>query len=256
MKLKFITTMILLAAIGNGTAQGNILVRVDLQQPINNNGVLTTDEPTATTQSSSFGSDGTDFWNAVEKSVGALTPQLLKASNSPAGPPVAVLDVFGLNFTAGRQGVPEPLRHDMFQATNPTPVAWQVSGLAPSASYELVIYGGQDVFGSSSVNDTRFDLDLNGDTVLDNTTIVSYSNAAVYFPSVLTDSAGVLRGTFAQVPGNNPGTGSWQGFQLAGPKGIPEPTTLALLSIGLSGVTLLHRRPHSSTFVSVVPPSS
>ncbi|MCA9229908.1 MAG: PEP-CTERM sorting domain-containing protein [Planctomycetales bacterium] len=242
MKSVFTAAVVVLTILSGDIAQANILVRVDLQQSVNNNGVLTTDEPTATTQSSSFGSDGTDFWNAVEKSAGALPTQTLKASNAPFGPTVALLDVFGLNFTAGRQGVPEPLRHDMFQATNTSPVPWQVSGLAPNSSYELVLYGGQDVFGSNTVNDTRFELDLDGDTVLDSTTIISYANAAVYFPSVLTDSTGVLRGTFGQVAGNDPGTGSWQGFQLAGPARIPEPSTLIMLAIGLGGVALSQRR--------------
>lgn len=242
MKVKFTIAALLLALVGHGAAQGNILVRVDLQQLNNNNGVLTTDEPTATTQSSTFGSDGTDFWNAVEKTVGALPTQALKASNAPSGSTVALLDIFGLNFTAGRQSSSDPLRHDVIQATNSSAIPWQVSGLAPNASYELIIYGGQDPFGSGWINDTQFELDLNGDTVLDSTTIVSYSDAAVYFPSVLTDSSGVLRGTFAQVSGNDPGTGSWQGFQLAGPQGIPEPTSSTLLLAGSAALRAGRRR--------------
>jgi len=148
---------------------------------------------------------------------------------------VAFFDVFGLNFTAGRQGVAEELRHDMFQAVNSNAVPWQISGLAPNASYELILYGGQDNFGSGSITDTRFELDLNGDTVLDTSTDVTFTDAAVYFPSVLADSAGVLRGTFAQISGNDPGTGSWQGLQLSGPRGIPEPSSCVLALLGCVG---------------------
>ena len=241
-KMTCTTAIMLLTMVGGSVALGDILVRVDVQQTNNNNGVLTTDELTATTQSSSFGDDGTNFWNAVNKSVGALPTHALKASDAPSGPTVAFFDAPALNVTAGRQSVAEALRHDYFGATNSVPVPWQISGLAPNASYELVLYGGQDPFGSGATVDTRFQLDLNGDTVLDSTTDVSFADAAVYFSSVFADSAGVLRGTFAQISGNDPGTGSWSGLQLAGPRGIPEPTSCVLALFGGVGLTTLSRR--------------
>lgn len=224
----------------------DVLIRIDIQAPVNNNGVLTTDEPTATAQSSNFGNDGTNYWNPVEKppTSAPLPTHLLKASDAPAGPVVGLFDITGVGYTSlGYQVSSDPLRHDYVQAVSTSPVAWQVSGLAPNSSYELMLYGGQDSFGNPGIVETRFTLDLDGDTVLETTADIMFSQVAVYFPSMFTDSSGVLRGTFAQVAGNAPGSGTWPGLQIYGPMGIPEPTCAVLGCLAMvSGVVPRRRR--------------
>ncbi|MCG8449400.1 MAG: PEP-CTERM sorting domain-containing protein [Pirellulales bacterium] len=241
-KKTFLTVIIIqFGMLSNQGECSNVLIRIDLQQTVNNHGVLTADEPTATTQSSVFGDDGTNFWNVANKSAGALPSLPLKASDAPTGPTIAQFDVFGLNFTAGRTIFnASNLRNDYFGVTNSSAVPWQVSGLAPNASYELVLYGGQAPVPPGTFVRTRFGLDLNGDSVFDFSTDVGYSDDAVHFNSIKADSAGVVRGSFAIVPGDDPGTGSWSGLQLYGPQRIPEPATFALVTP--LGLLLLRRR--------------
>lgn len=248
------TSLMLLAAVCWSTAQlqaANLLVRVDLQAPINNWGDATGAEPLAVAQSSSFASDGVDYWN-VAPFQGVFSPPngpySLKDSSDMLGPAGATVAVFTVNtntvsITSGKLILSDALRHDFWQAGTSTPVEWNISGLTPGASYEMVFYAGIPSSGQSGHVGATFELDadgLNGD--LDLSQVVNYADGAYYFPSIVADAAGAIHGNFGEVPGQIPGTGTWSGFQLSGTR-VPEPTSFVLVS--LVGMTALTRRNES-----------
>lgn len=241
-----LTTFFSLAAHG---ASADLLVRVDLQAPVNNWGTAVGVEPMAVAQSSSFASDGVDFWNTADYR-GVFTPPngpyFLVDSSDPLGPLGATVATFTVNtnvvgMTSGKVNVVDALRLDMWQVTTSTPVEWNISGLVPGASYEMIIYAGMPTPSPAVDLGALFQLDadgLNGNLELSQ--VVNYNNGAYYLPAIVADASGIIHGSYGEVPGQQPGTGSWSGFQLAGPS-VPEPSALVLI-IGSLAVAAARQR--------------
>lgn len=219
----------------------NLLVRVDLQAPVNNWGTPTGAEPLAVAQSSSFASDGVDFWNTASFQ-GVFTPPngpyYLSDSSDPLGPLGPTVAVFTVNtnvvsMTSGKLNTVDALRMDFWQVGTTTPVEWNISGLVPGAAYEMIIYAGMPSPAPSNLG-AQFHLDADG---LNNnpelTQVVNYNDGAFYLPSIAADATGVIHGSYTEVPGQSFGTGTWSGFQLAGPS-VPEPTSVVLLALSIA----------------------
>jgi hypothetical protein len=227
----------------------NLLVRVDLQAPINNWGGATGAEPLAVAQSSSFGSDSVDYWNTASFQ-GVFTPPNgpynLKDSSDLLGPAGLTVAVFTVNtntvaITSGKLIQPDALRHDFWQVGSSTPVEWNISGLIPGGSYEMVFYTGMPAFPPALAFGATIQLDADGQNAnLELSQVVNYVDGAFYFPAIVADASGVIHGSFGEVPGQFPGTGTWSGFQLSGP-GVPEPTTSVLAGL-MAMATLVVRR--------------
>jgi len=227
----------------------NLLVRVDLQAPVNNWGSATGAEPLAIAQSSSFASDGVDYWN-VAPFMGVFTPPNgpynLVDSSDVLGAAGTTVGVFTVNtntvaITSGKLIQPDALRHDFWQAGSSTPVEWNISGLMPGASYEMIFYTGMPAFAPANALGATIQLDADGqNNNLELSQVVNYVDGAFHFPSIVADASGVIHGSFGEVPGQFPGTGTWSGFQLAGP-GIPEPTSVVLSLFGVGMLTLRRR---------------
>jgi hypothetical protein len=225
----------------------NLLVRVDLQAPVNNWGTAMGAEALAVGQSSSFASDGVDFWNTAAfqgVSIPPNGPYYLSDSSDPLGPLGPTVAIFTVNtntvaLTSGKVNLSDALRDDFWQAGSSTPVEWNISGLLPGASYELVLYAGMPSPAPSNLG-ALFHLDADGlNNNLELSQVVNHGNGAFYFPSIIADTSGTIHGSFGHVPGQPPGTGTWSGLQLAGPS-VPEPTGVLLLGIG--GIAATFRR--------------
>lgn len=220
------------------SAYANLLVRVDLQAPVNNWGTATGAEPLAIAQSTSFASDGIDYWNPANYR-GVFNPpngpySLVDSSDilGPLGVPVAVLTVNTntVAMTSGKVNVVDALRLDFWQVGSSTPVEWNISGLVPGASYEMIIYAGMPSPAPSNLG-ALFHLDADGlNNTLELSQVVNYVDGAFYLPSIVADSSGIIHGSYTEVPGQPPGTGTWSGFQLAGPS-VPEPTSVLLVGL-------------------------
>ncbi len=230
----------------------NLLVRVDLQAPINNWGGATGAEPLAVAQSSSFASDGVNYWN-VAPFAGVFTPpngpyNLVDSSDvlGAAGTTVAVFTVNTntVAMTSGKLIQPDALRHDFWQAGSSTSVEWNISGLVPGASYEMIFYTGMPAFAPANAFGATIQLDADGqNNNLELSQVINYVDGAFHFPSVSADASGMIHGSFGEVPGQFPGTGTWSGFQLAG-TGIPEPCSLALAAFTVGGLVFGRCRPN------------
>ncbi len=228
----------------------NLLVRVDLQAPINNWGAATGAEPLAVAQSSSFSSDGVDYWN-VAPFMGVFNPpngpyNLVDSSDvlGAAGTTVAVFTVNTntVAITSGKLIQPDALRHDFWQAGSSTPVEWNINGLIPGGSYEMVFYTGMPAFPPALAFGAIIQLDADGQNAnLELSQVVNYVDGAFYFPAIVADASGAIHGSFGEVPGQFPGTGTWSGFQLSGPGAVPEPTTAVLAGL-MTLATLVVRR--------------
>lgn len=221
----------------------DMLVRVDLQAPVNNWGTATGAEPLAIAQSTSFASDGIDFWNTANYR-GVFTPPngpyYLSDSSDPLGPLGPTVATFTVNtntvaMTSGKLNTIDALRMDFWQVGSNTPVEWNISGLVPGGLYEMIIYAGMPSPAPSNLG-ALFHLDADGlNNNLELSQVVNYSDGAYYLPSIVADSSGIIHGSYTEVPGQPPGTGTWSAFQLAGPS-VPEPTSVLLVSlVGLSG---------------------
>jgi hypothetical protein len=216
----------------------SLLVRVDLQAPVNNWGTATGAEPLAIAQSSSFASDGVDFWNTASFQ-GVFTPPNgpynLVDSSDPLGPLGSTVAVFTVNtntvgMTAGKVNQVDPLRLDFWQVTTSTPVEWNISGLVPGGSYEMILYAGMPSFSAANIG-ALFHLDADGQNGnLELSQVVNYIDGAFYLPIIVADANGFIHGNYGEVPNQQPGTGTWSGFQLSGPS-IPEPTCLVLVEL-------------------------
>jgi hypothetical protein len=224
--------------------EASLLVRVDLQAPVNNWGTALGAEPLAIAQSSSFASDGVDFWNTANYR-GVFTPPngpyFLVDSSDPLGPLGATVATFTVNtntvgMTSGKLNTVDALRMDFWQVTTSTPVEWNIGGLVPGASYEMVLYAGMPSFTPTNLG-ALFHLDADGlNSNLELSQVVNYVDGAYYLPSIVADASGTIHGSYTEVPGQQPGTGTWSGFQLAG-LSVPEPASVLFVGLAVLGGT-------------------
>ena len=103
-------------------------------------------------------------------------------------------------------------------------VTWELSGLTPGHTYELMLYGGT---GPSRV--APITVDVNGDgSILDDTLVIAPINRGILVEGISPDSNGRIIGNFT----NTGAEANWSGFQLKDTTVIPEPDTAALLMLG------------------------
>jgi len=117
----------------------------------------------------------------------------------------------------------------------------------PYTSYNLIVYFSSDVAGrTGTVSDglTTYDFSTIGlssvsgaNAVLTQTTSTNSSNPTANYAIF-----NGLTGTTQTIAVNIPNFGGIAGFQVAV---VPEPSTFALLGIGLAALVFLHRRAHS-----------
>jgi hypothetical protein len=108
--------------------------------------------------------------------------------------------------------------------TSDASVTWELSGLTPGHTYELMLYGGVGRVAPITV-------DVNGDgSILDDTMVTAPANSGLLIEGISPDGSGRIIGNFVSTAGE----ANWSGFQLRDTTVIPEPNTAALLLLGFS----------------------
>ncbi|MFT5124912.1 MAG: hypothetical protein ACI9TH_005165 [Kiritimatiellia bacterium] len=101
-------------------------------------------------------------------------------------------------------------------------VTWELSGLTPGHTYELMLYGGAGRAAPITV-------DVNGDgSFLDDTLVSAPGSSGVLVEGISPDGSGRIIGNFTHTGAE----ANWSGFQLRDTTVIPEPSTAALLVLG------------------------
>ena len=126
------------------------------------------------------------------------------------------------------------LRQDMFVLTSefPGPVAWEIAGLLPGYSYDLVLFGQQ--YNNIAFNPAVFTVFGNGPNLFDAQNDGNFLN-------VIADVQGKITGTYALNPA---AVSSWSGLQIEGTFVLPapEPSSATLLGLGLLGMLVRRSR--------------
>jgi hypothetical protein len=145
---------------------------------------------------------------------GAGTYQTFADSLDPLRSTVAFLRA---NAAGGSQPAP---------ATSSS-LAWQITGLTPGASYNLILFGQEQTADNNAVNPANFSIagydagnGIGNPVTLDAENDGNFTNV----PAV----GGTITGTFALQPGQ--AFAGWAGLQI---QAVPEPASLTLVTLGV-----------------------
>ena len=185
-----------------------------------------------------------NVWNMVEAPHWTvISPSKSQALHDSDGTPTgATFSVFTPLSTLNAVGFDTVLTQDFFLfgvGNLPNQMDWEINGLAPGAEYEMYNYRapvvGRDFFMS---------IDTDGDGIVDTMqSIVSTitgsgasdsDRGALFLSLIKADPSGVIRGQLA-----GGGEVNWSGFQLrmvSEPGDIPEPATIAMLTLAFAGL--------------------
>ena len=108
---------------------------------------------------------------------------------------------------------------------------WEITGLTPNGLANMYFYGYGDNTGQSYRTFTMA-LDMTGGGTLNASYTVDYLNG-VYVPNIQISPTGTIIGEMQYLGGQ----ASWSGFQIE----VPEPSSYALLGLGLGGLAVARR---------------
>ena len=111
-------------------------------------------------------------------------------------------------------------------------MTFTISGLVANSTYDLYLYG------SAGNNTVKGKFTIGATTITSNTGWVpgTFSPSTAAFTSIQSNGSGVITGTVY----DGGAASVFNGFQISG--AVPEPSTWALLAIGLTTVMALRRR--------------
>ncbi len=129
------------------------------------------------------------------------------------------------------------LRGDVVYLTgSQAPVTWTLSGLTPSAQYDLILFS--QMHSNNPVNAADFEIlghDAGNGT---GAAVTLDSEFDGNFTNVIADGSGVITGTLSKQIGQS--FSGWSGIQF---EQVPEPSSIILAVIGMLGVgTRRHRK--------------
>jgi len=237
------TVLVCLVALSAPLAEAGRLVRVDLQHYTTNFGAFVGVETDAAALSAAFDTDATNtnFWNTPEV-VGtppAPGPYGLKDSTDPGGPDVAQFNVTAGTMRAYTYGYApyHKAKEDYWfiPPNDTTPRTWEVTGLTPGATHEMVFYAGLHGLVNRALT---VHVDTDGDGSLLDETPVTFGSSTVVestlFPSVAVDGTGRIIGSWTNPATPDNFDAIIPGFQIAGPSDpVPEPAGLGLIGMAL-----------------------
>ena len=129
------------------------------------------------------------------------------------------------------------LRQDMVLtgAAQPGPIAWEIAGLIPGNSYDLVLFGQQ--YNNTNFNPGTWTIFGNPSPTVDGQNDANFSN-------IIANAQGKITGTHLFLSGNY---SSWSGLQIQGTFAeplapAPEPSSMVLLAGGLLGMMARRRK--------------
>lgn len=120
------------------------------------------------------------------------------------------------------------------RATGNTSIDWEITGLEPDESYDLILFGQEQDDDGNAVNppDVAIVGHDAGNGVGLPVTLDAENDAN--FPGVVASSTGMIEGTMSVRP--NEGYAAVSGLQIQPGTIIPEPATLALAALALAGL--------------------
>jgi hypothetical protein len=209
------------------------------------NGFSPGDTPSLTYSGAASIGEAGDFWNAVtvtNNTVASFTATSLKLVDGVTVTPVSFSVSVGTGNLGGDNingalGSSNDLLNDYIY-TVANPVTFTLSGLVANSTYDLYLYGnaGGGAHGKFTIGGISKTSDTGWAPVPPGAFFAPAWPSTAAFTNIQSDGSGVITGTLY----NDGAATAFNGFQISG--AVPEPSTWALLAIGLTVVVVLHRR--------------